>query len=130
MSQLAIKSTQQPAAAQETVIAWLIKIVTGPLLIIILLIHLIVNHFVGSIGGLMSYDDVVAYFRNPLIPAMEIIFLITVVTHSLIGLRSIFLDLNPSPKAMKVINWALSLVGVGSVLYGIWLAFVIASKGG
>lgn len=107
---------------------WLIKIVTGPILVVIAFIHLVVNHSLGSApGGLLTYQDVVAYYQNPLIPAMEIIFLITVVTHCLIGVRSIVLDLQPSKGALKAWDWALLLLGSGTVLYGIWLALKIAS---
>jgi succinate dehydrogenase / fumarate reductase, membrane anchor subunit len=106
---------------------WLIKIITGPLLVILLGIHLAVNHFIGQ-TGLLTYADVIAYFKNPIIPVMEIIFLATVVTHSLIGLRSILLDLKPSRAVLRVIDWALIVLGLLSIAYGTWLALVIASK--
>ena len=109
---------------------WLIKIVTGPLLMVLLLLHLVVNHYLGSMStGLMTYADVVAYFQNPIIPAIEILFLITVVTHSLIGLRGILLDLNPSRNTLNIVTWLFALFGVSAVVYGIWLALAIASQG-
>lgn len=121
-------SSLTPVRPQETVTAWLIKIATGPLLVILLLVHLIVNHYTGSANGLMTYSDVVAYFSNPWIVAMEITFLICVITHSLLGLRSVILDLHPSPKTMSTINTLMWVIGVGFVVYGIWLALAIASK--
>ena len=109
---------------------WLIKIVTGPLLLVVLGLHLIVNHYLGSMAsGLKTYDDVIKYYQNPIIPAIEILFLITVVTHSLIGLRGIVLDMNPSRSALNLVTWLLVLLGVSSVGYGIWLALTIASLG-
>lgn len=109
---------------------WLIKIITGPLLVILLGLHFIVNHYLGSMSsGLMTYDDVVAYFQNPIIPAIEILFLITVVTHSLIGLRGIVLDMNPSRNTLNIVTWLLVILGVSSVGYGTWLALTIASLG-
>jgi succinate dehydrogenase / fumarate reductase membrane anchor subunit len=107
---------------------WLVKMITGPLLVILLLIHFIVNHFIAE-TGLLTYADVVAYYRNPLIPIMEILFLTTVVTHSLIGLRGILLDLNPTRRLLKVIDGGLVILGLVAVSYGVWLALVIASKG-
>jgi succinate dehydrogenase hydrophobic anchor subunit len=80
-------------------------------------------------GGLLTYADVIAYYQNPLIPAMEILFLATVVTHSLIGLRGIILDLKPSRSILKVIDWIFVIVGISAVSYGTWLALTIASKG-
>jgi succinate dehydrogenase hydrophobic anchor subunit len=115
----------------ETTWLWLVKIVTGPLLILVLILHLIVNHYIGSLpSGLMTYNDIVHYYQNPIIPAIEILFLITVVIHSLIGLRGIILDMNPSRAILRVVTWVLSLFGVFSVGYGIWLVLTIASKGG
>jgi succinate dehydrogenase hydrophobic anchor subunit len=60
---------------------------------------------------------------------MEILFLATVVTHSLIGLRGILLDLNPARRLLKVIDGGLTVVGIGAVTYGIWLVLAIVSKG-
>jgi len=114
----------------ETAWLWLIKIITGPLLLVVLALHLIVNHYLGSTSsGLMTYDDVIAYFQNPLIPAIEILFVVVVVTHSLIGLRGILLDMNPSRRVLSIITWLLALLGATSIAYGVWLALVIASKG-
>jgi succinate dehydrogenase hydrophobic anchor subunit len=109
----------------------LLKIVTGPLLVIVLILHFTVNHYLGSMSsGLMTYDDVIRYFQNPIIPAIEILFLVTVVTHCLIGLRGIVLDMNPSRAVLRLVTWLLVLLGVTSVVYGIWLALAIAAKGG
>ena len=106
---------------------WLIKIVTGPFLIVLILIHFIVNHFIGQ-NGLLTYADVIAYYKNPIIPIMEICFLAAVVTHSLSGLRGIILDLKPSRSLLKIIDWILVIVGILAVSYGTWLALVIATK--
>ena len=120
-------SISAPKSGENTWI-WLLKITTGPLLLIILGIHLVVNHFIGQ-TGLMTYADVIAYYRNPIIPAMEILFLISVVTHSLSGLRGIILDLKPSRNALKMIDWVMVLLGIAAVVYGTWLALTIAMSG-
>lgn len=115
----------------ETTWIWLIKIVTGPLLVLVLALHMVVNHYLGSTStGLMTYEDVIRYFQNPIIPAIEILFVIIVVTHSLIGLRGIVLDMNPSRPVLNAVTWFLSLLGISAIVYGIWLALTIASKGG
>lgn len=110
----------------ESSTLWLIKILTGPLLIILLFVHMIVNHLIPS-NGLMTYSDVVNYFNNPWIVAMEILFLATVVLHSLLGLRSIILDMNPSRQILKVVDWVFIVLGVSAIVYGVWLALTIAS---
>ncbi len=107
---------------------WFLKILTGFLVLVVLIIHLIVNHLIVE-GGLLTYADVVRYYQNPIIPIMEIAFLIFVVTHALIGLRSVLLDLHPSNKVLRLINYGLVVLGVGSIAYGIWLVLVIVNRG-
>ena len=130
MSQSTLSSSVSGPRPGENTWIWLIKIATGPLLVIVLLLHLIVNHYLGSMSsGLMTYDDVIRYFQNPIIVAIEILFLITVVTHSLIGLHGILLDLHPSRNLLTLSTWLHVILGVSAVAYGIWLALTIASLG-
>jgi succinate dehydrogenase / fumarate reductase membrane anchor subunit len=124
-------TASQPGLASrsgENTWLWLVKIVTGPLLIVLLFIHLIVNHFIGQ-TGLLTYADVVAYYRNPIIPIMEICFLAAVVTHSLIGIRGILLDLKPARRILKALDYMLVVAGISSVSYGVWLVLAIVSRG-
>ena len=107
---------------------WFIKVVSGLLVLIVLVIHFIVNHFVAP-NGLLSYLDVLRYYQNPLIPIMEILFLVFVVSHSLIGLRGIILDLKPSRTVLTVVNWVLAIFGVAAIIYGSWLITAIVAKG-
>jgi succinate dehydrogenase hydrophobic anchor subunit len=129
MSQSASPPFAGPRPGENTWL-WLIKIVTGPLLLIVLGLHLTVNHYMGSLAtGLMTHEDVIQYFQNPIIPVIEILFLVTVVTHSLLGLRGILLDMNPSRSLLRIVTWLLVILGVSSVAYGTWLALTIASMG-
>ena len=130
MSQTTLSSTGSGPRPGENTWIWLIKIATGPLLVLVIILHFTVNHYMGSMSsGLMTYDDIIAYYQNPIIPIIEIVFLATVVTHSLIGLRGIILDMNPSRKVLSIVNWLLMILGVFSVGYGIWLVLAIASLG-
>ena len=113
---------------KETAWLWLLKIASGVLVIVLLFVHLIVNHLVAT-NGLMSYADVVRYLSNPWIALMESTFLVIVVTHSLVGVRSIILDLDPPAGLQKVIDIAMTVLGVGSVIYGIWLIRLIVIRG-
>lgn len=121
----AVQNISMPKSGENSWL-WLVKIITGPLLILLITIHFIVNHFIGQ-NGLLTYADVIAYYKNPLIPVMEICFLAAVVTHSLSGLRGIFLDLKPSRSLLKAVDWILVSVGILAVSYGTWLALIIAS---
>jgi len=117
------KSVRKPGEASGL---WLLKVLLGVLIIVLILVHLVVNHYIGE-GALLTWEDVVEYYANPLVVFMEITFLIVVVAHSLIGTRSIILDLNPARGKMKIIDWLLIILGSVSVIYGIWLALTIAS---
>jgi succinate dehydrogenase / fumarate reductase membrane anchor subunit len=129
MTQKILSSTDTGPRPGENTWIWLIKIATGPLLVLVIGLHFAVNHYMGSMSsGLMTYEDVVAYYQNPIIPIIEIVFLATVVTHCLIGLRGIVIDMNPSRKVLSVVTWLLLALGVFSVGYGVWLAFAIASQ--
>ena len=128
MDQNTSSRTSPSPISGENVWLWLIKIVTGPLLVVLLLIHFLVNHFISQ-TGLLTYADVVAYYHNPVIPIMEICFLAVVVTHSLIGLRGILLDLKPSRTVLRILNLFFVIAGISAVSYGLWLILTIVSKG-
>ena len=104
----------------ENVWLWLLKILTGLAIVVLLAVHLIVNHLVAE-GGLLSHAEVVAYYTNPWIVFMEAVFLLVVVSHSLVGLRSIILDLKPSRALLRLIDVAFLIIGVSSSIYGLWL---------
>ena len=122
-----VQSVSTPRSGENS---WwyLVKIVTGVLLVVLLGIHLVVNHFIGQ-HGLLTYADIVAYYQNPIIPIMEICFLAVVVLHSLTGLRGIILDLKPSRTILQVMDTLMVIVGVAAVAYGTWLILVIKSRG-
>jgi succinate dehydrogenase hydrophobic anchor subunit len=112
----------------ETTWIWLAKIITGVLVIVFILIHVVVNHLVVK-GGLLSYAQVIAYISTPGIAILETCFLVVVVTHSLIGTRSILLDLGPSVKVVRVLDIFLVLLGIVAVTYGVWLMQLIVAQG-
>lgn len=114
--------------AREGAGVWLFKIFAGLFIVLLLGLHFVVNHLVAP-GGLLSYADVVAYYQAPIIPIIEGIFLVLVVSHALVGLRSIILDLNPSDQMLKGITTALWVIGIAAVVYGIWLLVVVAGRG-
>lgn len=114
--------------AREGAGVWIFKIFAGLFIVLLLGLHFVVNHLVAP-GGLLSYSDVVAYYQVPIIPIIEGIFLILVVSHALVGLRSIILDLNPSDRALKIITNVFWFVGISAVAYGIWLLVVVAGRG-
>ena len=111
----------------ENVWLWLTKILTGLGIVVLLGVHLIVNHLAAE-GVLLTHADVVAYYTNPWIVFMEAVFLAFVVSHSLIGVRSILLDLKPSRSALRLLDAVLMVVGVASTIYGLWLLRAIVAQ--
>ncbi|HJS28179.1 MAG TPA: hypothetical protein VJ768_01055 [Anaerolineales bacterium] len=106
---------------------WLAKLFTGLAIIVILIVHFVVNHFIAD-EGLLRHEDVLAYYDSPLIIIMEAVFLLFVISHALIGTRSIILDLRPSPWTLRVIDVLLLLTGIFFSVYGIWILLAVVSQ--
>jgi succinate dehydrogenase hydrophobic anchor subunit len=100
---------------------WLVQAFSGLFLVIILGLHMIAHHFVVE-GGLRDYQQVLDYVANPLVFGVEVLFVILATVHALLGVRAIALDTRPSVGAIRVINWALAVVGAVTIAYGLWLA--------
>lgn len=115
--------------AREQGWLWAAKLLTGVAIFALLIAHLVVNHLVAQ-GGLLTYADVLAYYANPLIPLMEGFFLVFVVSHALLGLRGIALDLSPPARLVRWLDRLLLTVGALAVGYGLWLLLTIASRAG
>ena len=112
---------------QKGALAWLGQAVSGILLLILLGLHMIAHHFVVK-GGLRGYQDVMDYIRNPLIAAIELIFLVVVSYHSMIGLRAVLFDLGMSPSQEKWVTRSVTVLGVVMVGYGVWLMTTLLGR--
>jgi succinate dehydrogenase hydrophobic anchor subunit len=112
------------AQEPKTSSAWLWKAFTGVGLLVLLGLHFIANHFIAK-GGLRDFADVVAYLSNPIILVIEVLFLVIVTIHAMLGVRAILLDFGLSDRAEKRLSQVLSAVGVLTVGYGLWLTWVI-----
>lgn len=107
--------------------SWILQAVTGALLIVLLGLHMVVQHFVVA-GGLRQFADVVTYLSNPFVFALEIAFLIVVTWHALLGVRAILFDLGLQPTTERTVDRGLTLLGVLTVAYGIWLSLTIVAQ--
>lgn len=104
---------------------WAWQAGTGVLLVLFLGVHWVAQHYLVP-GGLRTYEQVVAYVRQPVILALEALFLPTVVIHALLGIRALALDLGISPTNLRRLSWVLGVLGLVAVLYGWWLLSVLA----
>lgn len=128
MAEATLTSSRSAPKSGENSGLWLLKLVTGPLIFVLIIIHFIVNHLVGE-TGLLTYSQVVEYYQVWVVPIMEGLFLALVVVHSLLGLRSVILDLRPSKGLVTVMNWVFLVFGLVVFIYGIWLIRVITQVG-
>ena len=112
-------------AASDHTVAWFVQAGLGILLVIFLCVHLAVNHWVAP-QGLLSYEDIIRYFNVPGIALMEFLFLLVVTTHCLMGIYSILLDLNLTPRLKTLFRWILIAIGFATVLYGFHLTWSLA----
>ena len=106
---------------------WLVQASLGIMLMILLAIHLVVNHWAAP-HGLLTYSDVVRYYDIPGIAWMEAAFLIVVTVHCLLGLHSILLDLSLSARVTRFATWLLTFVGLTAIVYGAWLTRTIVLR--
>lgn len=104
--------------------SWLWQAITGVGLVLLLGLHFIANHLIAK-GGLRDFADVVAYLRNPIILVLEVLFLLFVTIHAMLGVRSILLDFGLAARVEKRVSQALTVVGVLTVGYGLWLTWAI-----
>ena len=108
--------------------SWIWQAVTGALLLVLLGLHMIVQHFVVA-GGLRNYHDVVVYLSNPFVFLLETAFLIIVTWHALLGVRAILWDMGLKPGTERKWTTVLAVIGVITVAYGIWLSAAIVANG-
>lgn len=104
--------------------AWLLQTFSGLAVIFLIGLHLIANHFIAA-GGIRDYHDVVVYLSNPIVVVLEVLFLIVVTGHGLLGVRSILFDLGLSERLELFVSRALTVVGVLTIAYGLWLTWTI-----
>jgi succinate dehydrogenase hydrophobic anchor subunit len=105
---------------------WFIQAGLGILLVVLLSVHLIANHWVAP-QGLLSHADVVRYYDVPGIALIEILFLVIVTAHCLLGLHSIVLDINLSSYLKIALTWLLVILGIVIVIYGIRLTWTVVN---
>jgi succinate dehydrogenase hydrophobic anchor subunit len=107
--------------------AWLAQVVSGVLLLILLTVHMVAQHLVVE-GGLRTYDQVIAWIRNPVVFVLEALLLVCVTWHGVAGVHAVLLDLGLCGRAERIIARILGDVAVATVLYGLWLLYMLAYR--
>jgi succinate dehydrogenase hydrophobic anchor subunit len=108
--------------------AWLAQVISGVLLLVLLTVHMVAQHFVVE-GGLRTYADVVAWIRNPVVFAVEALLLVCVTWHGIAGVHAVLLDLGLRGRTERIVAQVLLGVAVVTTMYGLWLLYRIAFGG-
>jgi succinate dehydrogenase hydrophobic anchor subunit len=102
------------------------QVVSGAVLILLLGLHMIAQHFVVP-TGLRFYDDVIEWLSNPVVIVLEVLFLVFVTYHALVGVRAILFDFGFSERTERRITNLLWVVGIATIGYGVALFAAILS---
>jgi succinate dehydrogenase hydrophobic anchor subunit len=119
-------ATDETPAGLRRESSWLLQAATGAAVLVLVTIHMVANHFVVP-EGLRNFSQVVDYLSSPVIVVIEVLFLVTVTWHGLLGLRAVLFDFGFRPAVERRITRILAVVGVLTVGYGLWVTSVIVS---
>jgi succinate dehydrogenase hydrophobic anchor subunit len=108
-------------------VVWLAQVVSGVLLLVLMTVHMVAQHFVVD-GGLRTYQDVVAWIRNPVVFAVEALLLLTVTWHGLAGVHAVLLDLGLRRRSERIAERVLRGIAAVTVVYGLWLLATLALR--
>jgi succinate dehydrogenase cytochrome b556 subunit len=109
-------------------LAWISQVISGVLLLLLLGVHIVMQHFVVK-GGLGDYTQVVSYLANPVVLAVEILFVIVLVWHAMLGLRAVLLDFGFGPRGQALITRGVVVLGAVTAGYSFWLIATLAARG-
>ena len=105
---------------------WLGQRVTAVLVIVTILIHLVLTHYIAI--GHIDYDNIGARLATGAVVVNDMVLLFAVVYHALNGLRMVVLDWGlSSPGGRKAFDAVLWVVGIGAVIFGTWALWVWVS---
>jgi succinate dehydrogenase hydrophobic anchor subunit len=106
--------------------AWLLQRVTAIGLVVLLPIHIVINHLVniskvesGALPGLVVFSNVAERFETPAYWVVDVLLLSFALYHGLNGVRNVAMDYGLRGAGEKVVTGALSLLGVAAFVFGI-----------
>jgi succinate dehydrogenase/fumarate reductase cytochrome b subunit len=106
---------------------WFLQRVTGAGLIVLLLIHVIVNHYLniseaekGILPGLVVFSNVADRFKTAGYWVIDIFLLSFVLYHGLNGIRNIALDYGARGAIERAVTAVLLAIGIAAFIFGIF----------
>lgn len=118
------RPVDRPDAGPRHAPVFLQQVVTGVGLILLLGLHMIAQHFIVP-TGLRYYQDVIDWLSNPVMIVIEVLFLLFVTYHALVGVRAILFDFGFTERTERRITNILWIVGIVTVVYGVALFWAI-----
>ncbi len=106
---------------------WLLQAASGIVLLFLLGLHIIAQHFAAA-EGMRNFQDVLNYIRNPLVLVLEVLFLVVVTYHAMLGLRAVITDLGLTQREESTTNVILTIVGIVLVGWGVYLAWFLVAQ--
>ena len=113
-------------AADRSGLLWLIKAISGGLLIVFLGVHLVAQHLLAP-GGLRDFASVVDYFHQPIALVTETLLVMTVLVHVATACGPSRPSSIRDRRALRVVSYLIVLVGVGTFAYTVWLTVNVLS---
>ena len=105
---------------------WILQVVTGGALLVLVVVHLVAQHFVvDAPAGLRDHAQVLDYLGSPVFLVIESLFLVAVTWHAMLGVRAILLDLGFGPVGRRRVTVAVTTLGLVTLAYGFWLIVVL-----
>jgi len=105
---------------------WLLQRVTAVGLIVLLPIHIVVNHLFniveverGDLPGLVVFSDVAERLEAPTYWVIDLLLLTFALYHGLNGVRNVLLDYELRGAGERVVTGALSVVGIVAFVFGV-----------
>jgi succinate dehydrogenase cytochrome b556 subunit len=120
------RSETQPARGGS--LAWIFQVISGVLLAGLLGAHIVTQHLVVK-GGLRDYAQVLSYLSNPVVLAVESLFVIVLIWHAMLGLRAVLLDFGFGRRGQALITRGVVALGAVTAAYSFWLIATLAAKG-
>jgi succinate dehydrogenase cytochrome b556 subunit len=124
------ESTRKPAVPQPGrggTMTWILQAVSGVLLIFLLGAHIVAQHFIVR-GGLRDYGQVLSYLANPAVLVIESLFVVVLIWHAMLGLRSVLFDLGFGLRGQAMITRGVVVLGTVTAAYSFWLIATLAAK--
>ena len=103
---------------------WFLQRISAAILVIALGLHIGFLHFSAG-GAALTYSDITARLKTPVLIWLDILLLIFGLYHAVYGLYSVFLDFDSGKKERVVVLGLLVALGLGFAGFGIFSLFYI-----